>query len=99
MPSELRKSSFPRGEPRSIVEQLFAWPSPFWARLLPSGFPLGEQLKVCSSPRMRRADIALLPRIPAGVDYIFTLPLLVKRGEGPAYDNAPKFTGIGSARY
>ena len=36
----LRESSFPRGEPRIyIVEQVFAWPSPFWARLLPHGFP------------------------------------------------------------
>jgi len=68
MPCGLRESSFPRGEPRVyIVEQLFAWPSPFWARLLPCGFPQGEQLKVCSSPRMRRADIEV-PNLPVAVD-------------------------------
>src|ERR671937_3065554 len=45
MPSGLRESPFPRGEPRiHMIEHVFTWSSPFWARLLPYGFPQGEQL-------------------------------------------------------
>jgi hypothetical protein len=51
---------------------------------------------------MRRADIALLPRIPAGVDYIFTLLNLEKRARGQRLIAAkvlPIYQTIGKTRY